>query len=141
MDRDLLTVVVPVFNESQRSRALVSHLNTLRCAVIVVDGNSTDGTYAELRSLAGPHTQVMRASRGRATQMNAGATVAKTPYLLFLHADTTLPENGIKAVIAALQKTSLWGRFDLSFDEPTLLLKTVAWFMNWRSVMSGVCTG
>lgn len=141
MDKDPLTIIVPVYNELARARELSAYLDTLGCAVIVVDGYSTDGTYGELRQSAGSRTTIIRAPRGRATQMNAGAALATTTQLLFLHADTTLPDNGIDQVRRALRETGLWGRFDLSFDQPTPLLVVVAWFMNQRSALSGICTG
>ena len=142
MTTELLTVIVPVLNEATRLRALTSNLNALSCHVIVVDGGSSDGTYVELKTSVGPHTHVMSAPRGRAKQMNAGAHQANTPFLLFLHADTTLPDNGIILAINALQEnTSPWGRFDVSFDDETPVLRLVAWFMNWRSALTGICTG
>ena len=86
--------------------------------------------------------RVMSAPRGRATQMNTGARHADTPFLLFLHADTTLPDDGVTHVIAGLQDSkSVWGRFDVSFDNATPVLRLVAWFMNWRSALTGICTG
>ena len=74
--------------------------------------------------------------------MNTGAHLADTPFLLFLHADTTLPDDGVNQVINALQDSKfVWGRFDVSFDNATPVLRLVAWFMNWRSALTGICTG
>ena len=89
MHTELLTVVVPVLNEENRLAPLTSLLNALRCPVIVVDGGSTDGTYEALRASAEPHIEVTRTTRGRAVQMNFGASMAETPFLMFLHADTS----------------------------------------------------
>ena len=142
MASELLTVVVPILNEAGRVDALTSYLNTLPCQVIVVDGGSTDETFAKLQTSVRPQVRVMSAPRGRATQMNTGARHADTPFLLFLHADTTLPDNGVTHVIATLQNSkSVWGRFDVSFDNATPMLRLVAWFMNWRSALTGICTG
>ena len=142
MTTELLTVIVPVLNEARRLRVLTSNLNALSCDVVVVDGGSSDGTYTELKTSVGPHARVMSAPRGRARQMNAGAYQANTPFLLFLHADTTLPDDGIPLVITALQENrSPWGRFDVTFDDETLMLRLVAWFMNQRSALTGICTG
>ena len=46
---------------------------------------------------------MIAASRGRATQMNAGAAVAGGEVLLFLHADTLLPAGSVTVVLGALQ--------------------------------------
>lgn len=142
MASESLTIVVPVLNEAGRVEALISYLSTLPCKVIVVDGGSTDGTYAKLRTSVKPKVRVMSAPRGRAGQMNAGARRADTPFLLFLHADTMLPDNGVGYVVAALQnKEFAWGRFDVSFDNATPMLRLVALFMNWRSALTAICTG
>ena len=142
MDPNPLTVVVPVLNEAKRTSELLDHLNALECDVVIVDGGSTDGTYETLHTGAGPRVRVLQAGRGRALQMNAGAGAAGTPFLLFLHADTLLPENAVSLVATALKdNTSPWGRFDVGFDTAKPVLNMVAWFMNWRSALSGICTG
>ena len=56
----------------------------------MVDGGSRDGTADLARPLA---DRVLTAPRGRAAQMNAGAAAARGEVLLFLHADTQLPET------------------------------------------------
>jgi rSAM/selenodomain-associated transferase 2 len=99
--------------------------------VIVVDGGSEDGTAA---LAAGLCDRVLAAPRGRATQMNAGAREARGDILLFLHADTRLPEN------FALEN-HVWGRFDVRIEGRHPLLKVVAWSMNLRSRLTGIATG
>lgn len=136
-----LTIIVPVLNEAARLPALLSQLNAAACKAVVVDGGSTDGTREGLRA-AGDHVQITQSPRGRARQMNAGAVLADTPFVLFLHADTALPADGPKLAMDALASgDSCWGRFDISFDEPTALLRVVARCMNQRSALTGICTG
>jgi rSAM/selenodomain-associated transferase 2 len=141
MHSELLTVVVPVLNEANRLAPLTSLLSALRCPVVVVDGGSTDGTFEELRASAEPHIVVTQTTRGRAVQMNFGASMAGTPFLMFLHADTSLPTDGVTLAVDALTTGSTWGRFDVSFDEHALSLRTIAFSMNWRSALTGICTG
>ncbi len=139
---ELLTVVVPVLNEKARLAPLTSQLNALRCPVVVVDGGSTDGTYEKLLTSAEPHVEVTHTNCGRALQMNFGASLAGTPFLMFLHADTVLPANGVSLAVDALTNSgSTWGRFDVSFDDQALSMRTVAFFMNLRSALTGICTG
>jgi rSAM/selenodomain-associated transferase 2 len=74
--------------------------------------------------------------------MNAGARAARGDILLFLHADTWLPEGGLGAVSAALDDSRVvGGRFDVHFDSPRPVLRMIAFFMNLRSRASGISTG
>ncbi|MBL4835060.1 MAG: glycosyltransferase [Pseudomonas sp.] len=87
-----LSVVMPVRNEAAGIIQVLEPLQGLRdrIQIIVVDGGSTDGTPA----LAAPLVdRVMESAPGRARQMNAGAAAASGEVLLFLHADTQLPEG------------------------------------------------
>lgn len=137
-----LTVVVPVLNEEKRAGALAHHLNSLPCPVIVVDGGSSDDTRESLAGAAAGHVTIIDSAPGRGRQMNAGAVRARTPVVLFLHADTELPPDGVSLAVRALGRNEAkWGRFDVRFDHPTPLLHLVARFMNWRSAATGICTG
>ncbi len=142
MDTRDLTVIVPVLDESARVASLCSHLNFLPCPVIVVDGGSTDRTYSDLCTMAAANVRVVQTETGRARQMNFGASLAETTCLLFLHADTMLPSDGINLATDALARmSSEWGRFDVTFDENSPAMNTIARFMNHRSILTGICTG
>jgi len=135
-----LSVVVPALNEAPGIAAALEALAPLRARgheVVVVDGGSSDATAA----LAAPLCdQVLSAPRGRALQMNAGARAARGDALVFLHADTRLPEGADAMVLRALE-TSSWGRFDVSIDGRHPLLGLVARAMNLRSRLTGIATG
>src|SRR3970282_3038763 len=91
--------------------------------------------------LAPPHCdRVLAAPRGRAAQMNAGAAAAAGDALLFLHADTLLPPDADRAVLAALAERS-WGRFDIAIDSDDPRLAVIAFFINRRSRLTGIATG
>ncbi|MDE2455970.1 MAG: TIGR04283 family arsenosugar biosynthesis glycosyltransferase, partial [Burkholderiales bacterium] len=106
--------------------------------VVVVDGGSQDETPAIARDHA---DLVFAAPRGRASQMNAGAAACPADVLLFLHADTALPENADGLVRRATLGPFSWGRFDVRIDSPRPLLRLVAALMNLRSRWSGIATG
>ena len=73
--------------------------------------------------------------------MNAGAAAARGDVLLFLHADTRLPENADHLVLDGLARSGrAWGRFDVRFDGGGLL-RVVAAMMNLRSRLTGIATG
>ncbi|HZN85523.1 MAG TPA: TIGR04283 family arsenosugar biosynthesis glycosyltransferase [Burkholderiales bacterium] len=135
-----LSVVVPVLDEAAGIEACLAALAPLRARgheVIVVDGGSADATPRLAAPLA---DRVLAAPRGRAAQMNAGAAAATGEALLFLHADTVLPPEADRAVLAALESRA-WGRFDVRIASRDPRLALVGWCMNWRSRLSGIATG
>jgi rSAM/selenodomain-associated transferase 2 len=137
----MLSIVIPVLDEAATIEAALAALAPLRARgadVIVVDGGSNDGTAALAAPLA---DRVLAAPRGRALQMNAGAAAARGDVLLFLHADTRLPENADTLVLEGLARSArAWGRFDVRFEEGGPL-RVVAAMMNLRSRLTGIATG
>jgi rSAM/selenodomain-associated transferase 2 len=135
-----LTIVLPVLNEAAIIVAALQALAPLRARgaeVIVADGYSRDGTA----QLAEPFAdRIITVRRGRGAPMNAGAALATGDALLFLHADTTLPDNADRLIDAALARRA-WGRFDLRIAGSHPLLAVVARMINWRSRLTGVATG
>jgi rSAM/selenodomain-associated transferase 2 len=130
-----LSVVVPALNEANGIGAALEALAPLRARgheVIVVDGGSTDGTQRIAAPLC---DRFLNAPRGRALQMNAGARAASGDVLVFLHADTRLPEN------ISIPESALWGRFDVEIEARHPLLKIVSCAMNLRSRLTGIATG
>jgi rSAM/selenodomain-associated transferase 2 len=135
-----LSIVIPVLNEAAGIVSMLSRLASLRrqgAQVIVVDGGSVDATVELARPLA---DLVLASPPGRALQMNAGASAASGAALLFLHADTALPEGALQAIDAVLADR-LWGRFDVALDGRHPMLPLIAAMMNLRSRMTGIATG
>ena len=137
---EALAIVVPMLDEAATLPALLVHLAGWRargCEVVLVDGGSRDDSVAMARAAG---LRVVVAERGRARQMNAGAQACGGAILLFLHADTRLPEAADAMVCAALA-VQAWGRFDVRIDGRPLMLRVVAALMNLRSRLSGIATG
>lgn len=137
-----LSVIVPVLNEADRIERHLTTLEPLRRRgheVIVVDGGSSDGTAERAQGRA---DTVFIAPRGRARQLNAGAELACGDVLLFLHADTSLPDGADEFILKGLTDTGRdWGRFDVAIAGSDPMLAVVAWFMNRRSRLTGIATG
>jgi rSAM/selenodomain-associated transferase 2 len=136
-----LSIVMPVLNEAAGIAATLQALAPLRqrgAEVIVIDGGSRDGTP----ELAQPFADaVLTAPRGRAAQMNAGAAAAQGDRLLFLHADTRLPDDADTLIADGLaQSGRIWGRFDVAIPGGGLLA-VIAAAMNLRSRLTGIATG
>jgi rSAM/selenodomain-associated transferase 2 len=128
-----VAVVVPVLDELRQLPALAAELGRLRDAgaeIVVVDGGSRDGTRAALDAL---DLAVIGAPRGRATQMNAGARATSAPVLLFLHADTRLPDGALDAVAAAIDGGAAGGCFRVRIESRDPRLAVAARIINLRS--------
>ena len=76
----------------------------------------------------------MQASRGRAVQQNAGAESATGSTLLFLHADTRLPENFMQELFSVLDRPDVAaGAFRLGIEGAGASLRLIETVANWRS--------
>jgi len=131
----LLSSISPVLNEEALVVSCLERLLPWRRRgheVIVVDGGSDDAT----RSLAAPRcTRLLRGQRGRAMQMNFGASVASGDVLLFLHVDSRLPgevEHALGTIFG--EATEAWGWFDSEFDGRAAVFRVIAACLNLRAV-------
>lgn len=137
-----ISVIIPVLNEAGGLGATLAALQPLRergHELIVVDGGSRDGSVTIARRHA---DRVVMSGAGRALQMNAGAEHARHEILLFLHADTRLPEQADALVQRALQKPEqVWGRFDIRLSGARPVFRVIETAINWRSALTGIATG
>lgn len=137
-----LSIILPVLNEVDRIATSLQGLAPFRARgaeVIVVDGGSEDATLSRVGERA---DRVIVAPRGRASQMNAGAERATGDVLLFLHADTKLPDCADRAIAGALAASArVWGRFDVAIEGRHAGLPVIAVLMNARSRLTGIATG
>lgn len=93
-----ISIIIPVFNEGPRIRkallALMERMDHgVGSEIILVDGGSSDLATDSLEDMP---IRLLNAPKGRAVQMNRGATAARGKLLYFLHLDT-LPPMGSKA--------------------------------------------
>lgn len=131
---------MPTLNEAAhiaQTLALVRQAG--ECELVVVDGGSSDGTF----EIAQRHADLaVWAPRGRAKQMNIGARAATGEVLLFLHADTVLPNNFSALLHHALaDATVIGGRFDVRLDAVGWRFRMIETLMNIRSRLSRISTG
>ncbi|MBF0160479.1 MAG: TIGR04283 family arsenosugar biosynthesis glycosyltransferase [Magnetococcales bacterium] len=137
-----LSIVIPTLNEAEEIVAMLTRIQSWRqrsVEVIVVDGGSHDGTPQRVVPWV---DIVVTSARGRALQMNTGARHAQGELLLFLHADTWLPEDPNGNILALLTTSHhLWGWFRVDITGHHPLLRIVALLMNLRSCLTSIATG
>jgi rSAM/selenodomain-associated transferase 2 len=118
-----LSIVVPVLNEAALMGDFLRHLRAVapQAEIIVVDGGSSDGTELIAQRLA---DVVIAAERGRAAQMNAGAEVARSEVLWFLHTDLRVPQNASLEIERVLADSRVVGGcFRLRFPPRPLVYR------------------
>jgi rSAM/selenodomain-associated transferase 2 len=125
-----ITLVIPVLFDADFASALLSSLAGSGVEIIVVDG----GSDARLDAIVAGHPGAIlrRVDRGRARQMNAGAASAAGEWLLFLHADSTLPA-GWQAAIAALGDDVVGGWFRFALDDAAWQARVIERLTAWRT--------
>lgn len=136
-----ISIIVPTLNEEAGIVAALFPLRALRergAEIILVDGGSIDCTLERAR----PHADlIIHTGPGRALQMNVGAAVARNQVLLFLHADTQLPEDADRAILSSMAAGARWGRFDVRLSGARFGLRVIESTMNWRSRWFRIATG
>ena len=122
-----LSVVMPTLNEEAILSECISHIYKADpdAEIIIADGGSKDRTM----KIAVEHgARVCCSEQGRGSQCNAGAALASGDILIFLHADTKLPEEAISQLKKIFQDDSvLVGTFHISFDTQHWLLRLFCW--------------
>lgn len=148
----MISIIIPVLNEAVIINGLLDKLpenlsGKYRAELIFVDGGSTDGTVGIITDFiektAGPINSfpihLYSSEKGRAKQMNVGASHASSEILYFLHADSIPPQNFDKYIISEVEKGNPAGCFKMKFDSNHWLLKLAGWFtqFNWRACRGG----
>ena len=107
--------------------------------IAVVDGGSEDDTAARARTCG---ARVLRALPGRARQLEVGWRATSAPAILFLHADTTLPQGYAAAVRRTLaDPANVGGAFRLRFDDRTWAMRCIEWGARLRAALFGLPYG
>jgi rSAM/selenodomain-associated transferase 2 len=131
-------VVVPTLNEEEALRRTLPPALAAADEVVVADGGSRDSTVAVARALG---ARVVVGPAGRGAQLNQGAAATGAELLLFLHADTTLPTDGVDAARAAIAGGAVGGAFRLRFDLERPAYRLAARLVNLRARLTAAPLG
>lgn len=134
-----ISIVIPTFNEAENIGKLVDYLlgnsNENLVEIIVSDGGSTDETVKNAEN-AGAKV-IKSPEKGRASQMNFGASAAIGNIFYFVHADTIPPKSYLTDIIKAVQKDYQMGRYLSKYDSKSWLLKINA-FLSLLDTFAGM---
>ncbi len=143
MDPIWFSIIVPAFHEEEIINESIDSLKRLdsdkRSEIIVVDGAREKDT---LGAIHGNDVIKISSERGRARQMNAGASAARGEILIFLHADTELPAPALKKIHALMkQGRYVGGAFDLGIKSNKLIFRIIEKVASRRSRLSRIPFG
>ncbi len=139
-----LSIIIPCLNEAQNIATTLHRLQKARNRgheIILCDGGSRDNTVKISQPLV---DHLLNTAAGRATQMNAGAHIAKGNVLCFLHADTLAPENIDEIILNAFTVSShrkVWGFFTIKLSSSRWPFRIIEWLINKRSCITKIASG
>ncbi len=127
----MISVIIPTYNEESNLQKTIGQLQKndvkkLVSQIIISDGGSTDNTISVAQKTVAK--VVASPAKGRAAQMNYGATFSTNSILYFLHADSIPPPGFSGDIINAVEKGFASGCYRLSFDYDHWFLKANCWF-------------
>ena len=134
-----LSIIIPVLNEADcldqgLARLFALPWVTKNAEVVISDGGSNDGSL----DIASQYPcSIVHSNAGRATQMNLASNTARGEFLLFLHADSRLPEDFYRFIEADPK----WGFFRLRLNDEAFVYRIIESAINLRTRFSHVAGG
>lgn len=131
MSLPLISIIVPILNESVALLSFYEHLSTQEppWELIFVDASPQTILPEALQNT--PKVSILQAPIGRGSQMNLGASKALGDIFLFLHVDLRLPENALHQIRNAITCGYVGGGFFKRFEPTHFLLFWNQFLLNW----------
>ena len=132
-ESSMISIIIPVLHETKIINQLIHHLHQLKTTdtfeIIVVDGSPEEDTLAVINDTA---VIKIKSKQGRGIQMNTGAAIAQGDILMFLHADTFLPDKAFIILKETLKDDRyVGGAFSFGVETKNIWIKIIAalsWF-------------
>lgn len=140
--KQVISVVVPTYNEEDTIKKQMDWLCKYadNIEVIVVDGGSTDNTVGIVNACIKESSRVCEMTcieskkTGRGEALKAGFKHSRGKIILFLHADTFLPDTAFSDIRELLtDEKFVGGAFTMQFDDDSWFFRQVAKFSRFRS--------
>jgi rSAM/selenodomain-associated transferase 2 len=139
MDKRTISIIIPTCNEeaiiARTLQALLAITERSEGVEIIVSDASTDRTPD---ILSGFPVTAGHSAKGRAKQMNNGASLAGGDILYFLHADTLPPDTFLDDIRSAAASGKKAGCFRMHFDDDHPLMALFGWFTQFPLM---ICRG
>ncbi len=139
-----LSIVIPTLNVGAGIGSALAALvpgvaDGLVREVVLADGGSEDGIAVVAEETG---ARLIEAPRGRGSQLAIGADTARGDWLLFIHADTVLPDGWAGTVAAHMERhADRAGYFRLRFDSERRYARWTEGWANIRSRLFGLPYG
>lgn len=135
-----ISIIIPIYNEAEIINELLDSLEPFKdsCEIIFVDGGSTDGTD---KIIEGRYRLVYSPEKGRAKQMNYGASLSQGDILFFLHADSHLPKDALEQIQTILNKGYKVGCFRIKFSSKAFIMKICGLMSDLRVIIRNIAFG
>lgn len=132
----LYSIIIPTLNEEENIGKVLQHLNLFNedIEIIIADGGSTDNTINIAESF---NIKICKSPPGKGIQLNEGTKYANGKILIYLHADTFLPQNAFNLIKDYFTKDEVKiATFALNFDSNKLLMKLYSRFTKFDSMFT-----
>jgi len=138
-----ISVIIPVLNEAAIINQVIDGIYRLpydrTVEIIVVDGSPGGETFNAIKI---NDVKKFVSRNGRSHQLNEGSLNARGEILLFLHADTELPQNALNAISSVLDnKKYVGGAFDLGIQSGRRVFRLIETGASLRSRITRVPYG
>ena len=146
----LISVVIPAFNEEgylgetlasiNRAKALLEDEGSLPTEIIVVDNDSDDSTAHIARALGA--TVARETQHNVAKVRNTGAKLSNGDVLVFVDADTVVPDKLLSRIVDVMSDAACFGgAVDTDYRPMKLTIKAYLQFWRFLGKLTGMAQG